>query len=215
MNLIIDNKKVTIKEPKKVIDIIKNEDRKVIACIVDNRVKDLNFTVENDCTIELVRLNCQDGMWVYQSTLRFVICMALKKIFPQAKIKISYSVSRTLYAAISNLDIPYTPKVFNKIKNEVEKIIEADYPLVITKVTKKEAMKIYKDEGYYDKIDALQTRKKPTLHIYRCEDYYNHMFEFLMPSTGYLKSYKLSFYGNGFNISYPRYELDEKLPKFQ
>jgi len=215
MKITINGKEYILKEPTKIIDLINNEKRDILACIVDNRLKDLNYMPDDGSKVELVDLSTPDGMWVYQSTLRYIICMAIKNIYKNAKVKISYSVSRTLYAGISNLDHPYTMKDFNNIKNEIERIISADYPIKLTPISKKDAIKLYEELGYQDKIDVLVHRKKNTLHIYKCQNYANNLYEFLMPSTGYVRNYKLTFYGQGFNISYPRYELDEKLPKFQ
>ena len=214
MKVHIDNIEYKFNTPKKVIDVIKNDDKTVLACIVNNRLKDLNFVLEDGLDISLVKLNSVDGMWVYQSTLRYIICMAVHNVLKNAKLRISYSVSRSLYASISGLDHLFSIRDFNKVKNEVDRLIKEDLPITFTQMPKKEAMKKFESMGYYDKVSVLKQRKKDYFYVYKCGEYINNMYEFLMPSTGYIKNYKLTIFGGGFNIFYPRTELDEKLPKF-
>jgi uridine kinase len=41
------------------------------------------------------------------------------------------------------------------------------------------------------------------------------MFGYMLPSTGFIKEYKLLLYAPGFIVQYPRSELDGNIPEFQ
>jgi uridine kinase len=51
--------------------------------------------------------------------------------------------------------------------------------------------------------------------MYECDGYKNYMFGYMLPSTGFIKAYKLRLYAPGFIIQYPRSELGGVIPEFQ
>ena len=51
--------------------------------------------------------------------------------------------------------------------------------------------------------------------MYRCGDYLNYMHAYMLPSTGFIKSYKIKLYSPGFILQYPRAELKGAIPNFE
>ena len=141
--------------------------------------------------------------------------MAAQKIFPKARIIFNYSVSRSIFASVSNINHPLSKEDLDKIKKELDDIISKDLPIKRSSITKEEAAKYYNEIGYKDKAKILTYRKEATVHVYECGDYKNYMFGYMLPSTGYIKDYKFKLYAPGFIVQYPRAENKGQIPEFE
>ncbi len=117
--------------------------------------------------------------------------MATKRVFPKARIIFNYSVSRSIFASVSNIKHPFLQEDLDAIKQELDSIIAKDIPIKRSSITKEEATSYYDEIGYKDKAKTLKYRKESTVHVYECDTYRNYMFGYMLPSTGYIKSYKL------------------------
>ena len=84
-DIIIDVKKGT-KVNELLKKYIEEDDLKPIACRFNNEVKRLDMPIETDGEIELIDITNKDGMRVYRRGLIFIVCMAFKELFPQAKL---------------------------------------------------------------------------------------------------------------------------------
>lgn len=215
MKIIINNIEKNVEKPVRIIDLFDNSDYKYMAATVNNRLRELDYIIKDDAEVKLLDLNDSAVCRIYQSTLRYVIIMACKNIFPKAKIVFNYSVSRSIFASVSNLGHAFLKDDLNLLAEEVKRIIAANYPISRYSITKSEAKKYYKSIGYNDKVKVLEYRKEDTVHTYECNGYKNYMFGYMLPSTGYIKDYELKLYAPGFLITYPRSECSGLIPKFQ
>lgn len=204
-----------VKQPCRIVELFDNKDYKYMAANVNNRLRELDYIVPTDSEIQLLDLKDAAVSRIYQSTLRYVIIMATKNVFPKAKIVFNYSVSRSIFANVSNIGHPFMQKDLDLIMNEVHKIISVDYPIRRYSISKEDAIKYYKEIGAMDKVNILKYRKEDTVHMYECNSYKNYMFGYMLPSTGYLKTFKFKLYTPGFLIAYPRSECDGQIPVFK
>ncbi len=216
MKVNISGKIYEFDKPVRIHDLLTAEEQKNYqAAKVNNRIRELDYLLSEDADVEFLDLTDSDACRIYQSTLRYLIVMASKKIFPKCRIIFNYSISRSIFCSISNINRPFTMADLRKIEQELEDIIKADLPIKRQTITKEEAEKYYNSEGYGDKVKVLKYRPEDTVHIYQCGNYKNYMFGYMLPSTGYIKEYKLRLYTPGFLIQYPRAEVGGKIPKFE
>lgn len=204
-----------IASPSRILDLIENKDYKYMAARVNNRLRELNYIVSNDSDIKLLDLCDADVTRMYQATLRYVIAMVTKKVYPNARISYNYSVSRSIFASVSGLGHPFLENNLKVISDELYKIISLDIPINRYSVSKNEAIEYYKSIGLYDKVKVLKYRPEDTVHMYECNGYKNYMFGYMLPSTGYLKEFSLKLYAPGFLIRYPRGECNGQIPQFR
>ncbi len=212
----LNNQEYSFAEPIRIHDLLPIEKRKQYqAAKVNNRIRELDYIIKDDAIVEFLDLTDADACRIYQSTLRYLIVMAAKRVFPKCRIIFNYSISRSIFASVSNINRAFTMSDLKRIEEELEGIIKADLPIVRKTITKEEAEQYYTAQGYSDKVKILKYRPEDTVHIYECSDYKNYMFGYMLPSTGYISDYKLRFYTPGFLIQYPRSETDGKIPKFE
>ena len=82
------------------IELIEGNKYQYQAARVNNRIRELNYILQGDSTVELLTLKDSESQTMYQSTLRYLIIMAVKRLYPSAKIIFNYSVSRALSATV-------------------------------------------------------------------------------------------------------------------
>ena len=215
MKVVVNRKEVTFKDVLKLEDIAKNlKLEHVLAAKVDGRLRELSFCVEKDCEIEFIDHSDPDAIKIYESTLRYVVAMAVHHLYPTVKLKFSYSISRAILATFENFKHLLSPSIVKEIREEVDCIISSDFKIERHNINIKEAIKLYDSFDMEDKVDVLKYRDEDTVNYYECHDYINYMFGYMLPSTGYLKNYHMFLYYPGFIIQYPRAELDGQIPKF-
>ncbi len=197
-------------------DLLPEDKRKAYqAAKVNNRIRELGYILQEDAEVTFLDLMDADACRIYQSTLRYLIVMAAKKVFPTCRIIFNYSISRSIFANVTNLNRPFTKADLNLINDTLQELIKADLPITRKSITREEAEQYYQQQGYLDKVKVLKYRPEETVHIYECGDYKNYMFGYMLPSTGHIRDYNLRLYTPGFLIQYPRSECNGEIPKFE
>ncbi len=202
-------------KPLRISEIINDKNHKYMAARVNNRLRELDYVLSNDASIEPLDLTNNDAVTIYQATLRYVFLMAINRLYKKVKVTFNYSISRSIFANISGLNSGIDQNILDQINEEIQNIIKADLPITRHTTTIEEAKEIYNELGYYDKANILAYRKDNTVHMYRCGKYLNYMFGYMLPSTGYLTDYKLRLYYPGIIIQYPRAEAGGVIPPFE
>ena len=182
IKLIINGKEIYKDEAVRLEDLAKELGINAYCAKVNNRIRELVYVVKKDSTIEFLDLTSVDSMNVYTASLRYLITMAIKNIYPTAKVVFNYSISRSFLCEIMNIG-PINNNVLTAIKTEMERIIEADYPITRVTKPKAEALKIYEELGYEDKAAILAYRPEDTVHFYECNGYLNYMFGYMVPKN--------------------------------
>ena len=214
MKININNQILDVADNTRIIDLIEGDKYQYQAARVNNRIRELNYKIPGDSKVELLTLKERESTTIYQSTLRYLIIMAIKRIYPFARVIFNYSVSRAIFATIPNFNGPFRQSDLDNIQAELNKIIAEDIPIVRSSVSKEEAEQYYNDNGFRNKAKILKYRTEDTVHMYECDGYKNYMFGYMLPSTGFIKAYKLQLYAPGFMIQYPRSELGGVIPEF-
>jgi uridine kinase len=206
--------KKVYENPITVLDVV-GKSRDIICASINNRVRELTYVLDKDSVVIPLTVKDRDAKPSYEASLRFIVAMAMKKIRPDVSIRFSYNVSRAIFMQILTPGVNSNYQLVEELQQEIDRIVKADYPLNRSIISKEEARKIFKKEGYQDKIDILEYRPEKTCHIYECDGYKNYMYNRMVPSTGYIKDYKIKFYHPGVIIQYPRPELNGELPPFE
>ena len=186
----------------------------IIACTVNNRLRELSFEISQDSIVEFLTLDNDESMKIYESSLRYLFAMAVNRIFPDLNIKFNYHISRSIFCKILG-DKVFNQAMLSMIQDEMERLVALDLPIQRQVVTKEEAAEVYRSNHLLDKIDVLPYRPEKTVHLYQCDGYLNYMYSYMVLTTGYLKHFKMRLYSPGIIIQYPRSERGGIIPAFE
>jgi len=212
-----NGKTETFEKKVSLLDLIKDSDPQLnfICAKVNNRVRELTYEIYYDAEVEFLTVKDSDAVKTYEASLRYVVAMAFNRAYPGLKIRYAYNVSRCISIHLLSPNFHADTAMLLKVDHEIEAIVKANYPLHRFIVTSGEASKIYQEKGYADKLAILQYRPEKTVHLYDCDGYVNYMYSHMVPSTGYVKDFKIRLYSPGFLLQYPRAEEDGKIPAFE
>ncbi len=208
---------LTLTKKTSLLKILGEDDKEkdIIAARVNNRVRELTYEVNHDCEVEWLTVQDSDAVKTYEASLRYVVAMAFHRAYPELKIRFAYNVSRCVSIHLLTPGYTANTAMLLKVSHEIEEIIKADYPLKRMLVPLDEAKPVYEKLGYEDKMGLLPYRPEKTVHLYECDGFYDYMYNHMVPSTGYIKKYKLRLYAPGFLLQYPRAETGGEIPPFQ
>ncbi len=200
--------------PLTILDII-GDSKDYVCAYVNGRVRELTYLLDKDAV--LVPLTCKDrdARAIYESSLRYLVAMAMHNLHPHFEIRFSYNVSRSIFMQILNQGATSNVIIARELEAEMKRLVDLDLPLVRSIVSKEEAERILREMDAQDKLDILQYRPEKTAHFYTCDGYKNYMYNRMVPSTGYINKWKIRFYHPGVIIQYPRPEEDGKIPPFE
>lgn len=191
------------------------KEKKFICVRVNHRMRELTYQIGDDAEVELLDLCDAEAVRVYEASLRYIFAMAFARCYPDIKIRFSYNISRSVFIHIVDGVRAADHLMLEKIKAEVAKIINADYPFERMILSREEAEKMYKSHGLTDQLEMLQYRPEKTAHLYSCAEYLDYMYSRMVPSTGYIHDFVFRLYAPGFLIQYPRAEDGGKVPPFK
>lgn len=212
----IREKTFTLDNKTSILSLLEdNEKKEFYVAKVNNRLRELTYELCYDCEVELLTLSDKDAVKVYETSLRYLLAMAMHNLYPNYIIRLSYNISRSLLISILNPnEIRADNKMVKDLVNELNRLVKEDIPFIKFSSSKDEAHNYYVTHKEEDKDALLNFRPEKICHFYKCQDYQNYMFGYMVPSTGYLKLFKAFLYDGQIVVQYPRYEFDGQIPIF-
>ncbi len=191
---------------------IKQAKTEVIACKVNNEVRSLNLKLTEDAKVELIDLNCKDGMMIYIRGIMYIMAKALNELYPEALLTVNYQLSNAMFCELDNMEM--TEEMIENIRKRMSEIIDKDLEIRKVKMTRKEAEEFYeKEKTLKGRIQIAQDTPYGA-SLYYCEEYFNYFFGVMPISTGYTKVYDIVKYKDGFIVRYPNWKTPTKLSPF-
>ena len=120
------------------------------------------------------------GKECYIRTAQFVMFLALKQLWPEAKGKVSCTLGSSVYIQVQN-----SPGFsVTKLKERVNQIVAQDIPLIRRRVPLETAVERYRQEGQLDKARLLSWRSVDFFDEYAYGDFADYYYGEMLPSTG-------------------------------
>ncbi len=197
---------------RSVTDEKSGEELPVLAALVDNKLKELEFPIMMSHHIEFIGYNHPDGRRTYTRSLCFVLQNAVRKLYPDKTLVIDYSLPSGLYCEIHEQTKPgkglpqvyfLTDEELESIKATMQEIIDESYPFHKIKMTVDEAVGIFNENGQPDKAELLTSLGKFIYSTYVLDGNIDTFYGPLVPSTGYLQIFDITGFNNGFCLQYP------------
>src|SRR5690554_4668885 len=108
-------------------DLAKQLGIKCYVATVNNRLRELNYYINYDCEVEFLDLDNFDAVRVYETSLRYLIIMALERLYPEIRVRFSQSVSRSLACHVEGIKEKVDAKFIETLEAEMRAIVAADY----------------------------------------------------------------------------------------
>lgn len=176
----------------------------VVSAKVNNVSQGLKFRLYQNRDVEFIDASDGSGRRVYARSLCFVLYKATNDVFPGSKLFIEHPLSRGIYCNFKKKDnAPLTDNDVTKICQRMQEIIDADMPFRRTEATLEEAVRVFTERGFSDKVKLLETSGQVYTYYYTLGDTIDYYYGPLVPSAGYLKVWGLERYHDGMLLRVP------------
>lgn len=99
MKVTFFNQTKDIEKGTRLIDLLDDSQKKqYYAAYVNNRLRELDYIMNEDGNIEFLDLTNQDAVLIFQNSLRYLFAMAVNRLYKKVKVVFNYSVSRAIFA---------------------------------------------------------------------------------------------------------------------
>lgn len=187
----------------------------IIAAKVNNVTQGLKYRVFNSRSVEFLDYTTYIGRSVYCNSLCFLLCKAARDVFPGSRVVLRRPISKGYFCSVLKPDdtvLSYSD--LDMITSRMRQIVEADMPFRRHEVKTEDAIALFRDMGYEDKVKLLQTTGDVYVNYYTLDGTADHYYEALLPSTGYMKVWELTMYRGGLLLRVPNRHKPEELAPF-
>ena len=184
----------------------------VVSAKVNNVSQGLKFRLFQNRDVEFLDAREGSGHRAYVRSLSFVLYKATQDLFPGSKLFIEHSLSRGYYCNFRPKDgKQVTDEMVERIRTRMKEIIDMDMPFRRTEATNEEAIRVFTDRGFSDKVKLLETSGQIYSDYYTLGDTVDYYYGPLVPSAGYLKVWGLERYEEGLLLRVPDWNNPTKL----
>ncbi len=128
--------------------------RNACACKINGAVSDLRTVIENDCALEILTFDDEDGKKAYNHTASHIMAQAVKRLYPEAKLTIGPAIENGFYYDF-DVEETFTPEDLEKITAEMKKIIKENLELERFELPVEEAVKLMEEKNEPYKIELI------------------------------------------------------------
>jgi uridine kinase len=176
----------------------------VVSAKVNNVSQGLKFRLYQNRDVEFLDARAGSGHRVYVRSLSFVLYKATQDVFPGSKLFIEHSLCRGYYCNFKKKGLePLADSDVDQIRQRMKEIIDLDMPFRRTEATNEEAIRVFTERGFMDKVKLLETSGQIYSDYYTLGDTVDYYYGPLVPSAGYLKVWGLERYEEGLLLRVP------------
>ena len=164
-------------------------------------VCELNDELRQDCTLIPLTLENEEGRRIYERSLRFVMLLALRHLYPYQRVRIEYSVGYGVFVRLPGVDLHRQDIV--RIENEMRRLTDLDLVFEKKRWTKDDAIRYFEEEQQEDKVSLLKHRPAPYFNMYCIDGMWEYFYGAMTVSTGYVKVFTMFELRGGFVLQLP------------
>ena len=122
--------------------------------LINGERVDLRTTLNEDCNLEILTFNDQDGKWAFRHTAAHMLAQAVKRLYPDVKLAIGPAIEDGFYYDFDR-DKAFTEEEFAAIEAEMKKIAKEKLPIERFELPREEAVKLMEEAGEPYKVELI------------------------------------------------------------
>ncbi len=173
------------------LKVISPEKKKeVIAVKINGKAADLREELKDEGTIEWIEIGSDEAFEILNHSTSHLMAEALTHLYPGIKFGFGPAIEEGFYYDVDlGSNPPITENDFPKIEEEMKKCAKENSPFIRKDIDAGEARKVFADNEY--KQELINEHENESLSIYTQGDYVDFCRGPHLPSTSYIKHFKL------------------------
>lgn len=182
--------------------------KNVVAAKVNGKIVDLNYTLDKASDVEFIDINSQEGVRILRHSAAHIMAQAIQTLFKDAKFAVGPAIENGFYYDV-DVGRPLTQDDLKSIETQMKKIVSANYTFKRKDVSKQEALQFFKEKNDEYKVEIIESIPDEQVSLYQQGDFVDFCRGPHIPSTGYLKHFKL------LSVASAYFRGDETRPSMQ
>ncbi|MDD6211432.1 MAG: nucleoside kinase [Bacteroidales bacterium] len=174
----------------------------IIGAKVNYITRSLNYDCYKPMKVRFLDITAPSGMKIYVRTLCFILFVAVKKVLPEAHLRIEHPLSKGYFCSLG-LGRNIETEEIERIKKEMHNLILADIPILHHEELADEVVRLFQDRGYQDKADLIKTSGKLYSNYYSLGNDVDFFDGVLALSTGYVGLFDIIRFYDGILLRVP------------
>jgi len=167
--------------------------------------------LEEDCKLVPLRYQDEEGRRAYERSLRFLFLLSMKRLYPGRKVRMLNSVGHGLYIRLTEGEMGQDMAA--AVEADMRALVEQNLPFEREVWTREQAIAYFEQEGRLDKAELLRYRPSREITMYRIGPLCEYFYGAMLPSTGYVKAFRVKPHFPGVVLLFPAPEKpDEPAP---
>ncbi len=129
--------------------------RNACSCRINGEVKDLRTVVDEDCTLEILTFDDEDGKRTFNHTASHIMAQAVKRLYPDVKLTIGPSIENGFYYDFDCGDKPFGPEDLTKLEAEMKKIVKEGLALEKFELSPSDAIALMQEKAEPYKVELI------------------------------------------------------------
>ncbi|MEX0608214.1 MAG: threonine--tRNA ligase [Balneolaceae bacterium] len=166
--------------------------RAALSITVDGEILDLDRPITKNAAIAINTWDSEDGKFTFWHSSAHLLAEAIQELYPDAKFGIGPPIESGFYYDIDFGDEHITQEDLSKIENKFIEMARKKSSFHRKDISKKEALKFYKEKGNEYKIDLIEGLEDGSITFYEQGEFTDLCRGPHVPNTGLVKAIKLT-----------------------
>ena len=167
--------------------------KKSVAARLNGELVDMATVIDKDAEVEFITADTEEGVKVIRHSTAHLMAHAVTRLYKDAKVAIGPAIENGFYYDFDIASVQLSEEDLPKIEEEMKKIVKENIKIERIMMTREEAIKHFEELGEIYKVEIIKDiAKGEMLSFYKQEDFMDLCRGPHVPSTGYLKVFKLN-----------------------
>lgn len=184
----------------------------ILAALVDNKLNSLDYKIINPHHVKFIGYDHPEGRRSYIRSLCFVLQNVVRTMYPDNILAIDYALPSGLYCEIREKEhapdgrpvaITLTDEDLSKIEAGMRELVNKDLPFTRQMLSLEECCEHFSKNNQTEKVNLLKTLGRFNYNVYFLDGQADTFYGPLVPSTGALKTFSISRFGDGLCLQFP------------
>ena len=218
--IIVEGQTLDVKDGTTYLELAKNFQKKfdhdIVLVLENNKMRELFRKVKDGATVTFLTTGQIDGYNTYRRSATLLLLKAIYDVEGMEAVrgmKVEFSVSEGYY--VSSKKMPVDQETLDRIEKRMKELVNENLPIEKHSIPVEEAIEHFAEHGMIDKARLFRFRRSSSVNVYLLDNFEDYYYGYMVPSTGYLKYFKLIPYDEGFVLEFPPRKTPETFGPFK
>ena len=216
----VEGQTLNIKDGTTYLELAKNFQKKydhdIVLVLENNKMRELFRKVKDGAAVTFLTTGQIDGYNTYRRSATLLLLKAIYDVEGMDAVrgmKVEFSAGEGYY--VSSRKMPVNEETLARIENRMKELVGQNLPIEKRSIPVEEAIEHFARHGMTDKARLFRFRRSSSVNVYLLDGFEDYYYGYMVPSTGYLKYFKLIPYDEGFVLEFPPRKTPETFGHFR